>query len=115
MLKKVNYVIGLFTTDDDKTVRRKISRGFTGGAVSVKEQKKLGGNPSICSIYQYYYYLFEPDVRRVKNIYERYRTGDLLCGECKAQLADKVVKFLTDHRAKREKARDKLEKFMIRD
>ena len=39
----------------------------------------------------------------------------LLCGECKAQLADKVVKFLTDHRAKREKARDKLEKFMIRD
>jgi tryptophanyl-tRNA synthetase len=43
------------------------------------------------------------------------RAGGLLCGECKQYLAERVEKFLVKHQEKREKARDVIEEFMVRD
>jgi hypothetical protein len=34
---------------------------FTGGAVSIKEQRLHGGNPDICSVHSYLYFFFEQD------------------------------------------------------
>jgi tryptophanyl-tRNA synthetase len=78
-------------------------------------QRKLGGNPEICSVCQYYYFLFEEDDKKVEEIFEAERNGSLLAGEHKADLAERVVKFLKEHQKKREKARDQIEKFILRD
>lgn len=105
----------IFTTDSPEVVREKIMKAFTGQQATKELQRKLGGNPDICSICQYYFYLFEEDDKKVQKIFEQERNGELLAGEHKADLADKAVKFIMEHQKKREKAKDQIEKFMLRD
>jgi len=105
----------IFTTDPPKTVKKKIMNAFTGGAVSVEEQKKNGGNPDVCSVHQYLYYLFEEDTVKFNGLTEKCRKGEILCGQCKQYLAEKVVRFIEMHQERREAARDRLDDFMLRD
>ncbi len=105
----------IFTTDTPETVKKKVMNAFTGQQPTVELQKKLGGNPNICSVCQYYFYLFEQDDRKVKDIMDAERNGTLLAGEHKEDLAEKAVKFILEHQKKREKAKDQIEKFILRD
>ena len=105
----------IFTTDDKKTVKKKVVNAFTGGMVSVEEQRKKGGNPDVCSVHAYHTYFFEPDDKKLAQLYVDCRSGKMLCGECKNILFDKVWKFLEDHQRKREKAKDTIEDFFVRD
>jgi len=105
----------IFTTDDEKTVKKKVGSAFTGGKPTVEEQRKKGGNPDVCSVYKYYYYLFEDDDKKLMERFEACKSGKLLCGECKAQLAERVNKFLKKHQAEREKAKKNIDKFILKD
>ncbi len=105
----------IYTTDTPKEIKKKIGSAFTGGAVSVEEQKIDGGKPDICAIYQYLYYFFDWDDDSLNNRRERCLAGDLLCGECKQYLTGKVTDFIEKHQEKREKARDVIEDYMLRD
>jgi tryptophanyl-tRNA synthetase len=42
------------------------------------------------------------------------RQGEILCGECKELLAERVGKFLLEHQRKREKARNVLEDYLLK-
>ena len=88
---------------------------FTGGAATVEEQRKHGGKPKICSVLQYYAFLFEPDDEKLEERMKACKSGALLCGECKKELAERVAKFLKEHQKKREKAKKQLDKFMVKD
>ncbi len=103
----------IFTTDGEEDVKRKIWNAFTGGASTVKEQREKGGRPEICMVYQYLFYLFEEDDRKIEEIKQKCKNGEILCGECKEYLAKKVVRFLKEHQKRREKAKDKIEDYMI--
>ena len=46
-------------TDTPKQVKKKVGRAFTGGCVSVEEQREKGGNPEVCSVFKYNYFMFE--------------------------------------------------------
>jgi len=105
----------IFTTDSPEEARMKIANAFTGGRTTVKEQKELGGVPDICAVYQYSFYLFEEDDQRALELRQECLRGARACGECKQELADKVVQFLRNHQAARERARDRMEDFIIRD
>jgi len=105
----------IWTTDGPKEVKKKIGNAFTGGAVSVAEQKKHGGKPEICSVFQYNQYFFLPDDKALEERRHKCKTGAIMCGECKAQLAERVISFLQQHQERREKAKDIIEEFMIRD
>ena len=105
----------IYTTDSEEVARKKIMNAFTGQQPTAELQRKLGGNPEICSVCQYYYFLFDEDDKKVEEIFEAERNGSLLAGEHKADLAERVVKFLKEHQKKREKARDQIEKFILRD
>ena len=105
----------IFTTDSPEEARMKIANAFTGGRTTVKEQKELGGVPDICAVYQYLFYLFEEDDQRALELRQECVRGARACGECKNELADKVVQFLKNHQAARERARDQIEDFIIRD
>jgi tryptophanyl-tRNA synthetase len=105
----------VFTTDRPDDVRKKIVNAFTGGRVSVEEQKKLGANPDICTVYHYYMYFFMPEDDELRDIYLKCRGGEILCGECKQILIEKINGFLKEHQQKREEAKDRIEDFMLRD
>jgi len=103
----------IFTTDTPEMVKKKIWNAFTGGKPTVKEQKKLGGEPDICTIYQYFLYLFEESDEKLAELVRNCKAGTNVCGDCKTILTERVTKFLLEHQKKREKAKDQIEKFFI--
>jgi tryptophanyl-tRNA synthetase len=104
----------IFTIDPPDVVKRKIWNAYTGGRATVEEQRKLGGDPGICTVFQYFYFLFEGDDKKLLARERKCRAGEILCGECKTELAERVNKFLVEHRKKREKARNIVDKFHIK-
>ncbi|MEM2970655.1 MAG: tryptophan--tRNA ligase [Candidatus Bathyarchaeia archaeon] len=104
----------IFTTDTPEDAEKKIKNAFTGGKPTVEEQRRLGADPTICPIYYYEYYLFEEDDKKLKETFDKCKSGCLLCGEHKAKLAEKVQRFLKDHQKKREKAKNVLDQFLYK-
>ena len=104
----------IFTVDSQNVVHRKIMESFTGGKATVQEQKKEGGTPEICPIFQYYTVFLEDD-KEITEIHQRCKSGDLLCGEDKLHLSEVIKVFLNNHQKKRKEAKKILEKFMLRD
>ena len=104
----------IFTVDSQNVVHRKIMKSFTGGKATVQEQKKEGGTPEICPIFQYYTVFLEDD-KEIAEIHQRCKSGDLLCGEDKLHLSEVIKVFLNNHQKKRKEAKKILEKFMLRD
>ncbi|MCW4019687.1 MAG: tryptophan--tRNA ligase [Candidatus Bathyarchaeota archaeon] len=103
----------VFTTDSPVVAEKKIRGAFTGGKPTVKEQRLQGGDPFICPIYYYEYYLFEEDDEKLNEMCARCKSGELICGEHKSMLAEKVKRFLREHQEKREKAKDILDDFLF--
>jgi tryptophanyl-tRNA synthetase len=104
----------IFAIDPPEVVKQKIWNAFTGGKATVEEQRKLGGDPSTCTVFQYYFYLFEEDDEKLAERERQCRNGEILCGECKADLIERVNRFLEEHQKKREKAKNVIEKFYIK-
>ena len=89
-------------TPDD--IRRRIGRAYTGGRRTLEEQRKLGGNPDprVCSVSSLHAFHCTPDADEYMTLQERCRSGELLCGECKATAADKLLEFFEKHRRSRD-------------
>ncbi len=104
----------IFTTDPPDVVKKKIWNAFTGGKATIAEQKKTGGAPDICTIYQYFIYLFESEDDKLNERERKCKEGKITCGECKGDLTERVNNFLAEHQKKREKAKDVLEKFHVK-
>ena len=104
----------IFTVDPPDVVKRKVWNAFTGGKGTVAEQRKEGANPDVCSVYQYFLYLFEKDDKKLAERERQCRTGGILCGECKKDLTERINRFLAEHQKKREKAKDKIEKYHVK-
>ena len=47
--------------------------------------------------------------------YEHYKSGKMLTGELKEITIEVINKFLKEHQKKKERAKDQIEKFMLRD
>ena len=104
----------VYTTDPPELGAQKIMRAFTGGQPTVEMQKRLGGNPDRCSVYKMYEMLLEEDDAKLQERYSRCRSGSLLCGDCKAELASRVYRFLQDFQRRREEARDRVHLYLLR-
>ena len=104
----------ILTVDQPEVVKRKVWNAFTGGKGTVAEQRKEGANPDVCSIYQYFVFLFEEDDKKLGERERKCRSGEILCGDCKRELTERINKFLAEHQKKREKAKDVIEKYHIK-
>ena len=105
----------VFTTDSAAEVKRKILKyAFSGGQATVEEHRKLGGNPDVDVAYQWLRF-FEEDDSVLAQLYKDYRSGALLTGELKMLLIRKLTGFLEDHQRERERARKRLDEFLLRD
>ncbi|MFW9818322.1 MAG: tryptophan--tRNA ligase [Candidatus Thorarchaeota archaeon] len=105
----------IFTKDKPDAVKKKINNAFTGGQANAKLQRELGGNPAICPVYKYHFMLFTLDDDEIRSIQSKCTNGELLCGDCKKDLIEKVNEFLTKHQKQREKAKDNIEDFLLKE
>ncbi len=105
----------IYLDDAPDVVKKKVYRAITGQQPTAELQRKLGGNPDKCAVCQYYRFLFEPDDRKLEKIFESERNGTLLAGEHKADLNDRINRFLVEHRKKRERFREKLKTCIVSD
>ncbi len=96
----------IFLTDPLETARKKLMAALTGGRATAEEQRKLGGIPEKCTVYDLYMYHLILDDENLREIYEECRSGRLLCGKCKRYAWSLLEEFLREHREKLEVAKE---------
>lgn len=92
----------IFLDDPPEEIKRKINKAFSGGRDSLELHRKLGGIPENDKAYEILLYHY-PDDEFVKNIYDKYKSGELLSGELKEICIDFLTTFLKKHQEKVEK------------
>jgi len=102
----------IFLTDTPQEAKKKIMNAKTGGAVTLEEQKKSGGKPDECMVYELFLYHLIEDDTELHSIYESCKKGQLMCGICKKRAAEQMEQFLIDLQEKRKKALGKIQEFL---
>jgi len=111
-----NADTAIYMSDTPKMVKSKINKyAFSGGQDTLELHRKLGGDPSVDISFQWLYQFFESDDNKIKKIEEDYISGELLSGELKAILIEKINQYLENHRNKKDTLKDKIEDYLIKD
>ena len=105
----------IFLSDSPEVGEKKIMRAKTGGRVSADEQRKKGGEPDKCTVYEMFVYHLIDDDTYLEEIYTECLSGKRLCGQCKKEAASLIGEFLKDFREKKELAREKLGNYLVED
>ena len=106
----------IFLSDTPNTVKKKIMKhAFSGGQPDIKTHRRKGANLDVDISFQWLKMLFEPNNKKLKQIEEEYKSGRMLTGEIKTYLVEKINEFLEEHRKKKDKVKNKLEKVLVRD
>lgn len=100
----------ILTSDEPETIEKKVSTAFTGGQATVALQRQLGGNAIGCPVFWYLRYFFDTEKQSDERLL-KCKSGNLLCGECKSDLAKESKSFIIDFKKRREKAKDAIPKF----
>ncbi|AAM03625.1 TPA: tryptophan--tRNA ligase [Methanosarcina acetivorans] len=100
-------------TDSPKEGAKKVKRAKTGGCVTLEEQKKLGGKPEECSVFELMLFHLIASDEELLEIKQECISGTRMCGSCKQLAAEKMQEFLKDHQEKRELAREHLDEYRI--
>ena len=99
--------------DPPADATRKIKHAVTGGRQTVEEQRKLGGNPDICPVFELYKY-HSGDDKYVSRVYEECTGGVRMCGPCKSEAAENISKFLKNLAEKKDESLGKLDDYLIK-
>jgi tryptophanyl-tRNA synthetase len=102
----------IFLTDTPQEAKKKIMNAKTGGAATLEEQKKSGGKPDECMIYELFLYHLIEDDNELKSIFESCKKGELMCGVCKKRAAELMEIFLMDLQEKRKRTQGQIQEFL---
>ena len=95
--------------EPEAIIRKKVMSGITGGKMTQEEQKRLGGEPDKCSLYLLNLFHMVSDDAQLAEIRRKCVSGEMMCGHCKKETAERVVAFLKDFREKMDTAAEKIE------
>ena len=104
-------LISLNDTGEEAT--RKIKHAVTGGKQTIEEQKKYGGNPDICPVFELYKYHNSND-KYVTRVYEECKGGVRMCGACKIEAAENISGMLKTLAEKKDESLRKLDDYLIK-
>ncbi|HIH03228.1 MAG TPA: tryptophan--tRNA ligase [Methanoregulaceae archaeon] len=79
-------------------VRKKVMGALTGGRTTLEEQRRLGGEPERCTLYELNRFHMCDDDAELAELRRRCMAGEVTCGACKRETADRVEAFLADFR-----------------
>jgi tryptophanyl-tRNA synthetase len=94
--------------EPEAVVRKKVMGGITGGRMTLEEQKRLGGEPDKCSLYLLNLFHMVTDDAELAEIRRKCMAGEVTCGQCKKETAERVVAFLKDFREKMDACADRI-------
>ncbi len=105
--------MSLLTLNDSPALaKKKIANALTGGRETVELQRKIGGEPEKCVVYELGMYHFIEDDAHVKRIYDECRSGERICGDCKAEHAKIIADYLREHQRKRKSLVDQAQSLL---
>lgn len=102
----------IFLTDTPEIAKKKIQAAKTGGAVSLEEQKKHGGKPEECVIYELFLYHLIKEDKELEEIYSQCTSGKQMCGSCKKMAVQLMQTFLLDLHKRRKDAHEKIKGYV---
>ncbi len=102
----------IFLSDTPEDASKKIMNAKTGGAATLEEQKKNGGKPDECVIYELFLYHLIEDDKELGDIYTSCKNGERVCGHCKKYASELMKKLLTDLQEKRKDMKDKIDDYL---
>lgn len=105
----------IFLVDEPRVAASKIKNAKTGGAVSVSEQRKHGGKPEECTVYEMYLYHLLEDDSELNEIYQQCKDGELLCGDCKNRAAKLTEEYLKEFQKRRIESKAIINKYLRND
>lgn len=106
-MSKRNPMSYFTLTEDIESIEYKLRNAFTGGRATAKEQRRLGGEPEKCPIYELYKFFFIEDDDKLLDIYLKCKNGEILCGEDKEFAVEVITSFIKEHQRKRSMNVDK--------
>ncbi len=95
--------------EPEAAVRKKVMSGLTGGRMTLEEQRRLGGEPEKCTLYLLNMFHMITDDAKLAELHRKCRSGEITCGQCKRETAERVVAFLKDFREKMDVAAETIE------
>ncbi|MBS7287200.1 MAG: tryptophan--tRNA ligase [Candidatus Freyarchaeota archaeon] len=94
-----------------ESVKFKIMNALTGGRPTIREQRELGGEPHKCRVYELAFFRVDDD-SLVEDIYHRCTSGELICGDCKAMIFEKIAAWIREHNLRKRKMVDLARKIL---
>lgn len=102
----------IFLSDPADEMKKKIMQAKTGGAVTLEQQKREGGKPEECMIYELFLYHLIEDDQELSEIYRSCKNGEQMCGVCKKYAAERMTELLKDLAEKREQAKTLVDQYI---
>jgi tryptophanyl-tRNA synthetase len=96
--------------EDINAVKKKLKHALTGGRESVDVQKRIGGEPEKCMIFELYKQHLIEDDAKLKKIYDDCKSGKLLCGEDKERCCRLMEEFMLNFTRGVEAAKKQVDK-----
>jgi len=91
----------IFLTEDESSIRKKVWNALTGGWKRAKDQRKYGGKPELCVVFEWFSTYFLKSDDDLKKVEMECRNGEKLCGQCKEELIDYLTDYIREHKRKR--------------
>ncbi len=104
------YAIHL--TDPVDIALKKLMNALTGGRATAEEQRRLGGEPWKCTVFELYTYHLVEDDAELRDIYNECVTGKILCGHCKLRAGERLKALLTEHQKRYVEYRQRVERYV---
>ncbi len=99
--------------DNPEDVEEKVKQhAYSGGGVTLEEHREEGADLSVDVSYQWLHSLLLEDEEEMKRIAKEYSQGEMLTGEIKEILIEKLNEFLSKHQERKENADEKVQKMM---
>ena len=102
----------IFLTDTPGVAKKKIQEAKTGGAVSLEEQRRHGGTPEECVIYELFLYHLIRDDKELEELYRTCVQGEQMCGNCKKMAIQLMEHFLVELHKKRKDSVDNIKDYV---
>ena len=99
--------------DDPEQVEEKVKKhAYSGGGDTLKEHREQGADLSVDTSFQWLRNLLLEDDERMREIAEKYSSGEMMTGEIKEILIEELNQFLKEHQSRKKNADDLVEKMM---
>ncbi|MBI4362075.1 MAG: tryptophan--tRNA ligase [Euryarchaeota archaeon] len=100
-------------SEPPKDAEAKVLKARTGGRATEEEQRRLGGEPGKCAVYELMQFHLDDD-KALGEMHDLCVGGRRLCGACKKWAAGEMRGIMEEHREKREEARGRLDEFGVK-